>query len=249
MAYERDRDAHTRGIGAIAAADGSRTRARRRMQVARALRERDRALSQITMGPRGGLGAIRGFTNPGSPTVGSVRTMDASPTTGGRGLTTDYTPPKLPGSSGGGTAPPSRTPISITTIASRAVTMAPRPAATIYGGKTAPPGSYGTGVTPNGGNVDPGGSLLPPTTISDNGSGTTTTSGSSGGGGYTGGGGGGGGGGAGVTTGGGGAPTFTEPAVPGEDIPQSSGMSNTTKALIAAGVIGGLYFLTKKKGP
>lgn len=56
MAYERDLDSVTRGVGAIAAADHvSRTRHRRRVAVGRALRQRDRQMSNIA---RGSLGAI-----------------------------------------------------------------------------------------------------------------------------------------------------------------------------------------------
>jgi hypothetical protein len=66
MSYERDPYASTRGIGAIAAADlanPSASRARR-LQQAKATLARDRQLSRVTLGPRGGLpysslGAIR----------------------------------------------------------------------------------------------------------------------------------------------------------------------------------------------
>lgn len=59
MSYQRDRDAYTRGSGAIAASDyGNARRAReRRAKLARFERE-DRMLSQFTMGARGGMGAI-----------------------------------------------------------------------------------------------------------------------------------------------------------------------------------------------
>ncbi len=51
MSYGRDRDAHTRGVGAIAAADfRNPKRARIRAHLGRALRARDRALSNYVMG-------------------------------------------------------------------------------------------------------------------------------------------------------------------------------------------------------
>lgn len=66
MSYERDPYASTRGIGAIAAADLAHPQAARarRLQQVRATLARDRQLSRVTLGPRGGLpysslGAIR----------------------------------------------------------------------------------------------------------------------------------------------------------------------------------------------
>lgn len=55
MSYMRDRDALTRGVGAIAATDGSAARRHQRAQMARATGARDRAMSAIS---RGAMGAI-----------------------------------------------------------------------------------------------------------------------------------------------------------------------------------------------
>ncbi len=53
MAYVRDSDRKTRGIGAIAAADHSMARARQRVQVARGTRARDQVMSAIAGGALG----------------------------------------------------------------------------------------------------------------------------------------------------------------------------------------------------
>lgn len=60
MSYARDRDASVRGVGAVAARDfgNGRTRALR-IARARALNDRDRALSRFTYGPSGGMGAVK----------------------------------------------------------------------------------------------------------------------------------------------------------------------------------------------
>jgi hypothetical protein len=55
MAYMRDSDRHTRGVGAIAAADHIASRQRQRVQIGRATRARDQAMSRIA---RGSLGRV-----------------------------------------------------------------------------------------------------------------------------------------------------------------------------------------------
>lgn len=58
MAYERDPDHMTRGVGAIAAADHvSPDRHRRRIAVGQATRRRDRAMAAVAMGALGTVGA------------------------------------------------------------------------------------------------------------------------------------------------------------------------------------------------
>lgn len=69
MSYSRDKDAYTRGPGAIAAADyGNARRAHERRMIQRRSGVRDRALAEYTLGPRGGIGAIP------LPSAGGVRT-------------------------------------------------------------------------------------------------------------------------------------------------------------------------------
>ena len=58
MSYTKDPDRYTRGPNAIAAMDNRRNYARR-VAVARASAVRDRALSQFTYGPQGGLGRVK----------------------------------------------------------------------------------------------------------------------------------------------------------------------------------------------
>ncbi len=76
MAYAKD-SGFSRGVGAIASMDHNKSRQRRRVEVARALAKRDRALSKLTMGPRGGLGSS-GMVTSG----GGVRGAATSPAIG-----------------------------------------------------------------------------------------------------------------------------------------------------------------------
>lgn len=232
MSYTKDNNAYTRGVGAIAATDG-RLKNKRRMMQARALRDRDRALSTWTMGPGGGhpgLGAIsRVGMNLANPVLyGKPGSIDAP----GTGITINPALPPRRGTSSG-------TPFLI------GATAAPVAPLLI-------PGSVSVGKQPGRGygtNTQPGTSVVVPppgsVIVTDpvNGTTTITTPGPGGdsGGAVTGGGGGG------VVSGGSSPVTLTPPTdVP--DVPDAAGMSTTTKLLIAAGAIGALYFLTRKKG-
>lgn len=117
MSYERDTDKRTRGAGAIAAVDMvSAARHRRRVDVGRRTRQRDRAMAAIT---NGALGAIAlSATRPTRavpvgkipsvrPTAAPAPTPDIFNTTGalatgtvhvlpGRTLTLDQVPPPPP---------------------------------------------------------------------------------------------------------------------------------------------------------
>lgn len=79
MSYGRDRDAATRGVGAIASRDMRHPHAVRRRQIAKARRlaRADRALSGLTYGPvgglSGGLGALNAATNTPTGLTGGAR--------------------------------------------------------------------------------------------------------------------------------------------------------------------------------
>jgi hypothetical protein len=231
MSYTKDSNAHTRGVGAIAATDGRLKNKRRQMQ-ARALRDRDRALSTWTMGPSGGhpgLGAIsRVGMNLANPVLyGKPGGIDAP----GTGITVNPALPPRRGSSGS----PLLIPASVAPFLVPASSSVGKQPGRGYGTNTQPgPSTY----------VPPGYTIV---TDPVNGTTTITTSppkssspGDSGGA-VTGGGG------AGLPSGGGGGVSLTPPTdVP--DVPEATGMSTTTKVLIAAGALGALYLLTRKKG-
>lgn len=65
MSYSRDRDAHTRGAGAIAAVDRPGSRQAKRALGAAMSRARDAQRAALTYGARGGLGAINTGTGTG----------------------------------------------------------------------------------------------------------------------------------------------------------------------------------------
>lgn len=130
MSYGRDPDAYTRGAGAVAAADrvNPRATAARAAGFARALAVRDRALSGLTYGERGGLGnvglATKVVYKPRTRVLPPPRrVIIAPPTRTGSSLTTTrlavsrtpvpaftpITPPKINAGSFGPTAPPSAT--------------------------------------------------------------------------------------------------------------------------------------------
>ena len=82
MSYERDTDAHLKGVGTIAAAAGKRPRAdaRRRARSGVATRQRDRRMAAMTMGPGGGL---MGLGMVKLPTFGRTGTAMAPVLTAG----------------------------------------------------------------------------------------------------------------------------------------------------------------------
>jgi hypothetical protein len=247
MSYTRDKDAHMRGVGSVAARDGARPRAaaRRIARVKRALATRDRIMAGLTYGPNGGLAGL-GAVNIGGASSRTGILKDTTPDGGTGGRTTMPVPGQLvaptPAPRGGGTTPTGFSVKTATSSAGAIRAAAQAAAANPYQGK----------VMPGGIVVDPG----PGATIYTCADGSQVsdlsqcsvapiiqTTGTTGGGG-------GGGDGSGATTGGGTAPTLTPPSIPDEDIPEgSTGMSTTEKIVIAAAALGGLYLLFgRKKG-
>lgn len=100
MSYGRDRDAYTRGAGAIAAADfgNARRAAARRAKVDRSA-ALDARRAELTYGPYGGLGRISGakIGVPG-PALRAPSTIDVPPQSGPLGPR----PVTPPGGAGGG---------------------------------------------------------------------------------------------------------------------------------------------------
>ena len=171
MAYTRDPDAATRGVGAIASVDNAVPAARwRRQQVGRALIQRDRAMSAIS---RGALGNIlqqplappksaptsATFTNPdGSKTVIHDHRTNPQPITAPAApYRPRIDPMRVPAKDESGTliytkpkAPPSRTRLP--------------PPPTAPGGAPPPPAAVGPAQpTPGSGTVGLGGGSLPTT--------------------------------------------------------------------------------------
>lgn len=97
MAYIRDNDRYTRGVGAIAARDqGNRRRLMFRQARARALSERDAQLARYTYGPQGGLGAMntgREQPPPKEPGGGSGGSGGGVPNPFATGSGSGYQPP------------------------------------------------------------------------------------------------------------------------------------------------------------
>lgn len=225
MSYGRDPDRHTRGAGAIASRDNvnpAATHARRRARNQQTVAH-DRAVRQMTFGPRGGIGAVD-LGMKGGPKGGIS-------TTTGRGISFDYgtsNQPGIPEASGGVPRPP----VSPTTPTSR--------------GQLARPGRFTTALQqlleplrpPS--TVPPPPPLPPPSTRPQPSPVITRPSSSSGGGG-----------GGGVwqpTT----KPTTTveipeEVVVP--DVPESAAtaISGKTVAILGAAAVAA-YFLLRKKG-
>jgi hypothetical protein len=67
MSYHRDLDLATRGVGAIAAADASRARHRRRVQVGRATQRRDQVMAAIAQGALGKVATERSTVRRSEP--------------------------------------------------------------------------------------------------------------------------------------------------------------------------------------
>jgi len=72
MSYGRDRDAHHRGVGAVAAADHLRMRARKRKRMSRATRARDAQLAGLTYGRTGGLAGFGHLESLGAIKLSNV---------------------------------------------------------------------------------------------------------------------------------------------------------------------------------
>lgn len=106
MSYGRDPDRHTRGAGAIASRDNVNPAATRARRLARNQQTvaHDRAVRQMTYGPRGGIGAIDlGMKGQTGGTKGGIST------TTGRGISFDYgtsNQPGMPEAPGGVPKPP-----------------------------------------------------------------------------------------------------------------------------------------------
>jgi hypothetical protein len=112
MSYHRDPDRATRGVGAIAAADDSPSRARLRSRVARATQIHDRAMGAVTdalsaLGPGATVftGASGTFTT--APTTATIATPPSV-------ITTTMAPPAV--------SPPAPKPIAINPVAINPVT-------------------------------------------------------------------------------------------------------------------------------
>lgn len=81
MSYTRDRDAASRGVGAIASVDHALPAARwRRQQIGRALQRRDRAMSAIAQGALGSLHRVETPTPSKPPTSATFTNPDGSKT-------------------------------------------------------------------------------------------------------------------------------------------------------------------------
>jgi hypothetical protein len=183
MAYGRDPDAHTRGVGAIAARDNAHPQAARARRLAknRATVAHDRMMRTITYGPRGGisgLGALN-LTNVG----GGRATVSTKPSKGlsfdvpGRvdPLTGGMRPTAGGGAGGGGTTPPIRRPTTtvpgrvtggVFTIDTSVPPLPPMvdPTSDITTGTTPPPPSR-PAPRPSGPiSVPAGGGIVPPPT-------------------------------------------------------------------------------------
>jgi len=262
MSYTRDKDAHTRGVGAIAAADGSRARRARQGKIARALRARDRAMSGMTMGPRGGLVGMGLISNVGTSrqnlatpvrgqSIGYGIESGAPGTAGGRPSTVIVTPPVRGGYS---SSPTSSLPVAPMSYNTSAVPLLPAQYAPGVATPIPPPTNVGpgrgfVGPTPKppltytcaDGSVVAMQSLCPTpassSTSTDTSSTTAPVDTSSGGGG---------GGGAGIATAPGTPATFTPPTTP-DEIPAGTGMSTGMMVAIGAAALGGLYLLFGKK--
>jgi hypothetical protein len=103
MGYERDKDRHTRGVGAIAALDhGNAARLRYRQMKRRRSEALDRARREYTYQPGGGLGAVEA--------LGRVNLSGVKPLANHTGIAADIKaaggqvqpPPFIGGASGGG---------------------------------------------------------------------------------------------------------------------------------------------------
>ncbi len=260
--FVKDRDAHTRGVNAIAAVDGATMRARQREAVkARQMRARDHrmaAMANAAFKPlRHSLSSLGAL-----PMVNKLSWAQVNPDGVGVKLT-DNAAPRAPGGggpmapSGGYTSTPPRPAnqtagsmlANLSTSAKLASVMRPgalqpggtqRPAnQTSGGGVTLPPGTgFGTGPF-TGGKVPP--RPLPlPTSTSSGSAGTGTTSSATSGGGY------------------GSAPAtdyaemtdlVTSPSAETVlDVVSSPPMSKNTKLLLIAGAAVGAYLLLRKKG-
>jgi hypothetical protein len=100
MAYMRDHDHATRGVRAIASADGSPARQVRRLRMAQATGARDRAMARITRGALGAAPYVVGFV-PGATYAAVSTSVDLAPVP-----PTSYTlQPTDPGRIGAGPAP------------------------------------------------------------------------------------------------------------------------------------------------
>lgn len=257
MSYHRD-SGFSRGVGAIAAADSPRARMRRKTKV-RVLRDRDRALSQITYGPRGGIGRMGlGRIN----TAGTAYQNLATPVKGsaiGPGIE-GGTPGTMPtgvgvstvqllgrggrGQGGGGLLIPATAAPSLLLQATAAPTSSGIPGSNIGPQKSTlnppAPASYMCWDGSMVGDL----SLCPIPPPSSSTTSTTSSGASSSGGG----GGGGGGGGDGGTMVGPPAPLspMDTPQVPDDVV--ATGMSTNTKLLIGAAAVGALYLFLRKKG-
>jgi hypothetical protein len=101
MSYERDPDRAIKGVGAIAARDaGNRQRQVLRAKQARATRARDRSMSHVTYGPRGGMSALGATKLNGGGGTGTSTQLKLTGQTGG--LPPPFLPPVK--NFGGGTA-------------------------------------------------------------------------------------------------------------------------------------------------
>lgn len=157
MSYARDRDWRTRGVGAIASADGSPQRRMQRQQMARMSAARDRAMVKIA---RGGLGLVAIDPSQGP-------TYDVS---GGTGYTM---PPPVKARPGYTMVPPS------VVTASTGYTLIPPPTLTLSVGEPLGPRPHPQPSDP----VLLPPSQKPPTTTAGSSSSGSSSSGSSGGGG------------------------------------------------------------------
>ena len=237
MPFIKDPDAHTRGVNAIAAFDGTgRGRALQRIKM-RAMQRRDRALAAVA---RGGLGAIDINKIGGGKTKGPVIVpgyggdMQTPPRVGGG---------KAPqgGSGGGGT---SGITMGKGLVILDPMSTSPKPpggrrTGTAVPTKLTPPGTRPVSPLPPPSSSEPS-TNVDPANVIVSGSGGGTSSGGGSGGGSSGGGGGGGGGSAG---GGGGAPDLfpEEEAVP--PVTSSSDGSTMKTALVVGGLLLGAYLI------
>jgi hypothetical protein len=246
MSYERDSDSHLKGVGTVAATAGARPRSdlRRRQRQALALRARDRAMSGVTYGPRGGLYGGMGLGAINTSFANSKARIPVSPVTvdgGGQGVqgAGGNANPTLPGGQiqgGGGLVINSSSPIRAQTVGAQSL-MVGQVAAPSWGGVVGP-GRPGGLLPGSGTTTDPvtGVTTTNPvsTSTTDPSSSTSVTSSGGSGGGVS-------------TTSDGSVPPLdtTDTSVPDAGI--TAGMSTNMKIALGVGAAAALYFLFVRK--
>ena len=249
MSYTRDRDAHTRGVGAIAALDaGNVARRRYRDQRRRQTNRRDAVMAEYTYRPGGGIGNVEALGRVNLTNTKGVINIASS-----RGNVAGPVARPQPGvGTGGGASRPNTSLYGGAGTVLQSAAVIKKNVATAMVNKTKPGLVFGAQGCVRGNELAcvkrPGMVVDPVPPIDDNGAGTVSLSPASSSGAVVSGGGGGG------TWGAGGSvpsyPGAEDPVVP--DIPDedevSSGPDLKTIALFGGAAVGIWYFFLRKKG-